>query len=286
MGRGFVMSSKDNPRFSIEVKELNWQIGNARILKDIGLQLDKNSFVGIIGPNGSGKTTLLRNISSWYKPDAGTVLIHGRDVLSYTSRALAHEMAFVTQNARIEFEFTAMDIVLMGRSPYISRFGSETQEDIEKSRKIMELTKTWELKDRSVTTLSAGEMQRVMIARALVQDTPILLMDEPISNLDINHQIQIMDLIKGYQREKGVTVVMVLHDLNIAAQYCEKLILLNRGEIFCSGEPESVLTRDNIRAVYGIDVHIMENPLKRTSHGSTHINPWESRPILYRQIRE
>ena len=255
------MSSKDNPRFSIEVKELNWQIGNARILKDIGLQLDKNSFVGIIGPNGSGKTTLLRNISSWYKPDAGTVLIHGRDVLSYTSRALAHEMAFVTQNARIEFEFTAMDIVLMGRSPYISRFGSETQEDIEKSRKIMELTKTWELKDRSVTTLSAGEMQRVMIARALVQDTPILLMDEPISNLDINHQIQIMDLIKGYQREKGVTVVMVLHDLNIAAQYCEKLILLNRGEIFCSGEPESVLTRDNIRAVYGIDVHIMENPL-------------------------
>jgi iron complex transport system ATP-binding protein len=261
MGRGFVMSSKDNPRFSIEVKELNWQIGNARILKDIGLQLDKNSFVGIIGPNGSGKTTLLRNISSWYKPDAGTVLIHGRDVLSYTSRALAHEMAFVTQNARIEFEFTAMDIVLMGRSPYISRFGSETQEDIEKSRKIMELTKTWELKDRSVTTLSAGEMQRVMIARALVQDTPILLMDEPISNLDINHQIQIMDLIKGYQREKGVTVVMVLHDLNIAAQYCEKLILLNRGEIFCSGEPESVLTRDNIRAVYGIDVHIMENPL-------------------------
>lgn len=261
MGRGFVMSSKDNPRFSIEVKELNWQIGNARILKDIGLQLDKNSFVGIIGPNGSGKTTLLRNISSWYKPDAGTVLIHGRDVLSYTSRALAHEMAFVTQNARIEFEFTAMDIVLMGRSPYISRFGSETQEDIEKSRKIMELTKTWELKDRSVTTLSAGEMQRVMIARALVQDTPILLMDEPISNLDINHQIQIMDLIKGYQREKGVTVVMVLHDLNIAAQYCEKLILLNRGEIFCSGEPETVLTRDNIRAVYGIDVHIMENPL-------------------------
>jgi iron complex transport system ATP-binding protein len=125
----------------------------------------------------------------------------------------------------------------------------------------MELTKTWELKDRSVTTLSAGEMQRVMIARALVQDTPILLMDEPISNLDINHQIQIMDLIKGYQREKGVTVVMVLHDLNIAAQYCEKLILLNRGEIFCSGEPETVLTRDNIRAVYGIDVHIMGNPL-------------------------
>ena len=224
--------------------------------------MDKNSFVGIIGPNGSGKTTLLRNISSWHKPDAGTVLIHGRDVLSYTSRALAHEMAFVTQNARIEFEFTAMDDSPDGRSPYIYQGSvARLREDIEKSRKIMELTKTWELKDRSVTTLSAGEMQRVMIARALVQDTPILLMDEPISTHDINHQIQIMDLIKGYQREKGVTVVMVLHDLNIAAQYCEKLILLNRGEIFCSGEPETVLTRDNIRAVYGIDVHIMENPL-------------------------
>lgn len=273
------MSIKKNPGFSIEVKGLNWRIGDAEILKDIRLQLDKNSFVGIIGPNGSGKTTLLRNISTWYKPHGGTVLIHGRDVLSFTSRALAHEMAFVTQNANIEFEFTAMDIVLMGRSPYIPRFGSETKEDIEKTEEVMWLTNTWEFRDRSVTTLSAGEMQRVMIARALVQDTPILLMDEPISNLDINHQIQIMDLIKGYQRKRGVTVVMVLHDLNIAAQYCQELVLLDGGRIFCWGEPESVLTADNIRAIYGIDVHIMDNPLS----GYPMIIPistlWDHRPL-------
>ncbi|HZJ82949.1 MAG TPA: ABC transporter ATP-binding protein [Clostridia bacterium] len=255
------MYSNNDLNPAIEIKDLSWGVGDIEILKNISLEIEKNRFIGIIGPNGSGKTTLLRNISSWFKPNINTVLVDGEDVLSFNSRELSRKMAFVTQSTSIEFEFTAMDVVLMGRSPYIPRFGNEGTEDIEIVHRVMKLTQTGHLKDRNVTNLSGGELQRVMIARALVQDTNVLLLDEPISNLDINHQIQIMDLVKEYQYEKNLTVVTVLHDLNIAAQYCDKLILLDEGKIFCSDEPEKVLTRDNIKRVYGADVHIMENPL-------------------------
>ncbi len=255
------MLSKTESRPVIEIKDLSWYAGNNKILKNIELLLDKGAFIGIIGPNGSGKTSLLRNISTWYKPDVNTVLVDGKDVLSFTSRQLSREMAFITQNTNIEFEFTAMDIVLMGRSPYIKRFGDESRKDIQKTQEVMEATETWGLRDRLITYLSGGELQRVMVARALVQETQILLMDEPISNLDINHQIQIMDLVKSYQEEKGITVIAVLHDLNIAAQYCQRLILLDKGKVYCCGSPQEVLTRDNIVSVYGVDVHIMENPL-------------------------
>lgn len=255
------MASKEKSKPAIEIKGLNWHFGKTKILKDIEMEIENRSFIGIIGPNGSGKTTLLRNISTWYKPNIDTIILDGRDILSFNSRILSRKMAFVAQNTSIEFEFTAMDVVLMGRSPYIPRFGNESQEDIEKAQKVMELTETWNLRDRSVTSLSGGELQRVMIARALVQESPILLMDEPISNLDINHQIQIMDLVKKYQQEKELTVVTVLHDLNIAGQYCQKLILLDRGEIFYTGKPQEVLTRDNIKTVYGVDVRIIENPI-------------------------
>ena len=263
------MISRENPKTAIEVRGLSWQAEDIKILEGIGLEVSKNSFVGIIGPNGSGKTSLLRYISAWYKPQAETVFLYGGDILSRRGKELSREIAVIAQNMAIEFDFTAMDVVLMGRFPHISRFGSEGQEDIEKTKNVMELTGTWDLKDRLVTNLSGGELQRVMIARALAQETSILLMDEPISNLDISYQVEIMDLIKGYQQEKGLTVITVLHDLNIAAQYCERLILLNKGEVYCQGKPEKVLTKENIKAVYGIDVHIIENP----SQGYPYIMP-------------
>lgn len=257
------MSHDYNQKSPIDVENISWQEGKAEILKDIGFQLEKGSFTGIIGPNGSGKTTLLRNMSAWYKPRQGTILINGENISSFSSKELAREMAVVTQNPGVDFEFTAHDVVLMGRSPYIPRFGSETEEDMKKTKEVMELTKTWDFRDRLVTDLSAGELQRVAIARALAQDTPILLMDEPISNLDINHQVQIMDLIKDYQKKRGLTVIVVLHDLNMAARYCEGLILLSKGKIFSLGDTNKVLTIDNIREVYGLDVHIIKNPISK-----------------------
>ncbi len=245
----------------IKVMDLSWRIGDTLILKDIDLRIDKGRFVGIIGPNGSGKTTLLRNISAWFRPDEGAVLIEGENLEAFSDRELSKKMAFVKQNFNMDFEFTAMDLVLMGRSPYIPRFGSESHEDLDKTQRAMELTKVWDLRSRPVTALSGGELQRVMIARALVQETRILLMDEPISNLDINHQIQIMDLVKTYQQEKKLTVVAVLHDLNMAVQYCEEIILLHKGKVYKTGTPREVLMEESIKEVYGVDVHIMENPV-------------------------
>ena len=183
----------------------------------------------------------------------------------------------VAQSTKVEFEFTAMDIVLMGRSPYVSRFEDEGEEDLRIAKEAMEATRTWHLRDRTVNSLSGGELQRVMVARALAQDTDILLMDEPISHLDIQHQIQILDLARKLQMEKGLTVVIVLHDLNLAAQYCDEFILLHNGRIYCSGPADKVLTEENIRKVYGVDIHIMKNPV----NGSPLIIPIS--PLLEKQ---
>jgi len=245
----------------VRVRDLCYKVGDYDILKNINVSFDTGKFIGIIGPNGSGKTTLLRHVSAWLKPAKKTVLINGRDVLSYSEKELAHEMALVAQSTKIEFEFTAMDVVLMGRNPYISRFQNESSEDLQIVQRAMEATNTWHLKERTASSLSGGELQRVMVARALAQDTDILLMDEPISHLDIQHQIQILDLIKKLQLTKNLAVVAVLHDLNMAAQYCDELVLLCNGEVYCSGPVEEVLTSDNISRVYGIDVYVMKNPL-------------------------
>lgn len=245
----------------IDIRNLDYTVGCSHILEDINISFERGKFIGIIGPNGSGKTTLLRHISAWLKPKKNSVIINGKDVLSFSDKELARQMALVAQSSRVEFEFTAMDVVLMGRSPYISRFEDEGEEDLRIAREAMEATHTWHLKDRTASSLSGGELQRVMVARALAQDTDILLMDEPISHLDIQHQIQILDLARKLQREKGLTIVIVLHDLNLAAQYCDELILLHNGTIYCSGPVDKVLNEENIREVYGVDIHIMKNPI-------------------------
>lgn len=255
------MVKDSNSKIAISIRNLDYTAGSNHILKNINISFEQGEFIGIIGPNGSGKTTLLRHISAWLKPEKNAVLINERDVLSFSEKELAREMALVAQSSQIEFEFTAMDVVLMGRSPYISRFQDESRRDLGIARNAMEVTHTWHLKDRTANSLSGGELQRVMIARALAQDTSILLMDEPISHLDIHHQIEILDLVKGLQIEKGLTVVAVLHDLNLAAQYCDELILLHNGEICCSGSAQEVLTQENIYRVYGINVYVMKNPI-------------------------
>lgn len=176
------LNKKDKVEAAIEVRDLDYRVGDIKILENIEATFKRGKFIGIIGPNGSGKTTLLRNITTWYRPKKNTVLLDNKDILSFTGKELSQKTAFVSQNNQVEFEFTALDIVLMGRAPYIPRFEDESPEDVDIAQRAMELTKTWHLKERIVTTLSGGELQRVMVARALAQDTEILLMDEPISN--------------------------------------------------------------------------------------------------------
>ncbi|PRR78254.1 putative siderophore transport system ATP-binding protein YusV [Clostridium liquoris] len=256
-----------NCSYSINIENLNCSYGDKVILNNININFEKNKFHSIIGPNGSGKTTLLKNILRVLPVENKCIYIDSKDVNSFKSKDFAKKLSSVPQNTNIDFDFSVMDIVLMGRTPYLKRFESEKENDIKIVKEAMEMTNTWDLKDKSINELSGGERQRVIIARALSQESEIMLLDEPISNLDIQHQIEILDTIKYLNR--NVTIIAVLHDLNLAAQYSDSLILLKDGKVLSHGAVEEVLTEKNIRDAYNIDAYIMKNPVT----GKPHIIP-------------
>ncbi len=241
----------------IQIKNLSFGYTAKKILENINLEINPGEFVGIIGPNGSGKTTLLKNICQVLKPNKGTVLIDGRT--HYKPRELAQKLAVVSENGPVNFDFTVLEVVLMGRAPFLGRFQQERKEDIEIAKRSMEATGTLQFIERPITQLSAGERQRVFIAQCLAQTPKIILLDEPTNYLDINHKIRIFNLLSSLNKEKGVTILSILHDLNLASRYCNKLVLMSEGKIFDSGNPESVLTATNIQKVYGIDVVIKKD---------------------------
>ncbi|MCY6369643.1 ABC transporter ATP-binding protein [Clostridium ganghwense] len=251
----------------IIIKDLKWNYGDRNVLKNINLEFERNKFYTIIGPNGSGKTTLLKNISKILFPKKECVYINEIDLITMKNKTLAQNISYVPQNTMIDFEFSVMDVVLMGRNPYMGRFQSEREEDIEIAKKAMQMTNTWKLREKNINELSGGERQRVIVARALTQDTDIIILDEPISNLDIHHQIELLDTVKFLK--KDITVIAVLHDLNLAAKYSDYLILTNNGEIVQKGSPREVLTKENIEKVYSIKVNMIEDPVT----GSPHIIP-------------
>ena len=235
----------------IDVKDVETFYGDKKVLEKICFSAE-NGFTGIIGPNSSGKTTLLKSISRVLKPKKGVILLDGKDVYELKAKDIAKRLAVVPQETSTKFDFTVMDVVLMGRNPHLGRFEIEDANDMEIAQKAMKLTNTRHLADRSIMELSGGERQRVIIARALTQEPRILLLDEPTSHLDINYQIEILDLIKRLSKE--LVVIAVFHDLNLAARYCDELLLLSDGKIFTKGLPEDVITPKNIEAVYGIEV--------------------------------
>ena len=191
----------------------------------------------------------------------GTVFLDGREVLKMREKEIAKRISSVPQNPTVNFDFSVWDIVMMGRYPHLGRLSIEDERDEEIVSRCMKLTNVLHLANRSVTEVSGGELQRILIARALAQEAKILLLDEPTSNLDINYQIEIMDLLRDLALKKGITVICTMHDLNLAARYCEMLILLSNGRIRAIGRPEEVITRDNIRETFGIDVLVEENPI-------------------------
>ncbi len=244
---------------SLEVRNVNFDYETIKVLHDISFSIDRGEFVGIIGPNGSGKSTLLKNISRVLKPSEGDIILEGKDIKLFKRRDLARRVAVVPQDGEISFAFTAWEIVLMGRAPYIGRFSQEGERDREIAQRAMQLTDTWDIAHRPFTELSGGEKQRVIIARALTQEPTLLLLDEPTSHLDINYQLEIFDLIKRLNKEEDLTIIAVSHDLNLSSQYCDYLIMLNKGKIFASGRPEEVITADNIKAVYNAEVIIRKD---------------------------
>ncbi|MGA3291182.1 MAG: ABC transporter ATP-binding protein [Candidatus Bathyarchaeia archaeon] len=233
--------------------------GSIKILEDVSVLVKDSDFVGIIGPNGSGKSTLLKSISRTLKPHKGTILLNDKDVYSLKSADVAKQMAVVPQDNTVSFSFTALEVVLMGRSPHMSRFQLETESDMAIARKAMDLTNTWHLAARPVNELSGGERQRVIIARALAQKPKILLLDEPLTYLDIINQLEIMDLVKSLCVKEGIIVITAIHDLNLAARYCNTAILLNKGKIFAAGHIDEVLTSENIKTVFRVDSIVKKN---------------------------
>lgn len=243
------------------VIDVSCSYGSFAVLEGINFCVERGAFAGILGPNGSGKTTLLRCLSRVLKPRRGTVLLEDRDLYRESPRRVARRMAVVPQESGAAFSFTVGEVVLMGRFPHLKMFQREGEADWGAAARAMELTGISHLADRPVTALSGGERQRVVIARALAQEPELILLDEPTSHLDINHQLEVLELLKKLSRQEKLTVICVFHDLNLAAQYCDRLILMKGGRIFALGSPEDVLTPQNIRSVFGASVAVRRHPL-------------------------
>jgi iron complex transport system ATP-binding protein len=232
-----------------------------------GLSLDvvEGEFVGLIGPNGCGKSTLIRVMSGILVPDSGSVELENSPLRTMPRKQVARVVAVVPQESHFFLDFSCMDIVLMGRNPYLRRYQSETDEDYRVALDAMEVTDTAHLKDRGINEVSGGEKQRVVMARALAQKPRLLLLDEPTAHLDIDHEVEVFDLLKRLNRE-GLTILVVSHDVNVAAEYCERIVLMVSGRIVARGTPEEVIKYDTLHQVYGARIVVGENPETGAPH--------------------
>jgi iron complex transport system ATP-binding protein len=257
----------------IELAGVTVGLGGSTIFEGVTTAVGRGRFVGLVGPNGAGKTTLLRTIAGVLAPDAGTVRVCGRDVHSLSSREASRAVAVVPQDTSLAFDFDVREVVSMGRTPYTSRFGRSRRADRDVVDDALARTDVAHLADRPVSEVSGGERQRILLARALTQDTPVLLLDEPTASLDINHQINTLELVRALTRE-GKTVVAAIHDLNLAAHYCDELLLLGDGRKLAEGSPESVLTEENLETGFGTRAAVTRHPVT----GSVYVRALPERP--------
>ncbi|SDU32154.1 ABC transporter ATP-binding protein [Desulfobacula phenolica] len=247
----------------LEIKNLSFRYQKKMILQDISFSVDPGEFVAVIGPNGCGKTTLIKTILKTIHPETGTIHIENKDIQTLSNKALAKRVAVVMQTID-PASMTVRDYVQLGRLPFFQKYQFfETRNDVDIAKKYMRLTDVARLADARINEISGGERQLASIARALTQEPALLILDEPTSHLDITHQVRILELINKLKKELSLTVLMVLHDLNLAAEYSDRLVLLNKknGRIFKAGIPKEVLTEASIREVYHTSVRVRPNPV-------------------------
>ncbi|MDU4884243.1 heme ABC transporter ATP-binding protein [uncultured Clostridium sp.] len=240
---------------NIKSENINVTLEKNNILKGINIEVDNKEVVGIIGPNGSGKSTLLKCIYRVLKPNDGAILLDNVDIKEMSVKESSKRLAVLSQHNNYNFDFTVKDIVLMGRSPHKKFMERDNKEDYDIVNEALKKVDMFEFKDRSFQSLSGGEQQRVILARALAQQPKCLILDEPTNHLDIKYQLQLMRIVKGL----GIEVIAAIHDLNIAAMYCDKIYVLKDGEIIKYGKPKDVLTKEIIKDVYEVDAEVIVN---------------------------
>ncbi len=241
----------------LKINNLCYSYSSRDAIKDICLSVKKGEFIGLIGPNGSGKSTVLKNLYRALQPNKGEVILDDRNLFSMSHKEAALKMGVVGQENNIPFDFKVEEIVAMGRTPHKKLFDIDTEDDKKIVNHALKHLGIEDMANRSYQNLSGGEKQRVVIARVIAQESDFLILDEPTNHLDISYQMQIFDFVKRL----GVTVLSAIHDLNMAALYCDKLYVLNEGEVVISGTPEEVLTSENIYSVYGVKTDISTHPI-------------------------
>ena len=245
---------------TVTARGLSYEVQGQTLLDGVTLHAGSGQLVGLIGPNGAGKSTLLRAVSGILRYRDGTIRLEGADLESLSSREIAAGLALVPQIAPYTHGFTSIELVLMGRYPHLGRFQIEGREDDRIARDAMRLTETEQFADRTLDTLSGGERQRVFVSRALAQQPRVLLMDEPTSNLDVLHQLKVFDLVRRLV-DDGLTAIAAIHDLNMAARYCDRLVLLSGGRVIAEGTPEGVLTPQTIESAFGVRAAVYREPV-------------------------
>jgi len=268
----------------IEVQDICLGYSRKEVLKGVTFQVMPGEMVGLIGPNGCGKSTIIRALTRIISPYRGRILLDGKDIASIPRQELARMLGVVPQMPLLPSAFTAFEVVLMGRNPHLGLFDHESQRELDIVWYAMERTMTQHLARRRVGELSGGEIQCLLIARVLTQETKAILMDEPTANLDIGRQVEILNLIKNLCRENNLAVLAALHDLNLASQYCGRLVLINNGRVHAQGTPSEVITNRNIKEVYGAESCVYTHPANGLP--AVLVNPGNGRASNLRKVME
>jgi iron complex transport system ATP-binding protein len=244
----------------LEIQKICLGYGQRAVVKDLSFELHRGELLGLVGPNGCGKTSIIKSLSRVMANSSGRILLDGKDLSAISRNELARLIGVVPQNPQLPDTFTVFEVVVLGRNPHVGLFSGESTRDIDIVRQAMEKTGITHLAKRRIGELSGGEKQRVTIARVLAQEPQIILLDEPTANLDIAQQLEILDMIAEMCRENNLAGLIAIHDLNVAAQYCTRIIMLKNGQIYAEGSPCEVITAENVRKVFGAETTIYPHP--------------------------